>query len=711
VELDTLKAQRKQARSQAEAVPKAVHEQHGFASAVLDTVGALVIVLDRAGQIVSFNRACQETTGYTFDQVRGRHFWDVFLIPEEVEPVKAVFKELRDGKFPNQYENYWMTRDGSRRLIAWSNTALLDDESTVEYVIGTGIDISERKRVEAEIEQRRQESKVLNEISQAVTSTLDLRETLTLVTANATRLLGVSAASVALCDQDRGDLWFAAASGSGAEYMLGRRLTMGQGIAGWVAEHGQELMVPDVSRDPRFYDEFDRGSGFTTNSILCVPLRTKGQTIGVIEVMNKERIAFDHEDLRLLTLMAAPAATAIDNARLFNAEVSRRYEAETLREATAALASTLDLNNVLDSILAHLEQVVPYDSACVFLQEEGRLYAVAGKGFPRPDQIIGCEYPADDVLHAEIQRTIQPVILDDAHADPRFQRWGGTDYTHGWMGVPLVVRGEIIGYLSLDSRRVAAYGEAEAALAQAFATQAAAAIQNARLFEQVRAGRERLKALSLQLVEVQETERRHIARELHDEIGQLLTGLKLCLDMCMRPPVDEMRTNLEEARELVNELIARGRELSLDLRPAMLDDLGLLPALLWHFERYTTQTGVLVRFEHAGLERRFSPQVETAAYRIIQEALTNVARHAKVDEVTVRLWSDQDTLRLHIEDQGAGFEPEVRLAAGASSGLTGMQERAALVGGHLTIESAPGAGARLRAEMPASVMETEGKER
>ncbi|GAB4541046.1 MAG: GAF domain-containing protein [Anaerolineae bacterium] len=706
--MDTLKTQR--AKLQRNTTPEAVYEQPGFASAVLDTVGALVIVLDRAGRIVSFNRACQEMTGYTFEEVAGKCFWDLFLIPEEVEPVKAVFNELRSGQFPNRYENYWLTRDGSRRLIAWSNTALLNDSGTVEYVIGTGIDISERKRVEAEIERRRQESEALNKISQSVTATLDLQETLTLVTDHTTRLLGVSATSVALYDEDRGDLWFAAASGAGAEYMLGRRLAMGQGIAGWVAEHGEALMVPDVSRDPRFYDQFDRQSGFTTTSILCVPLKAKRQTIGVIEVMNKEGTAFDQEDLRLLRLIAIPAATAIDNARLFESEVRRRYEAETLREATAALASTLDLNNVLDSILAHLEQVVPYDSACVFLQEGNWLRAVAGKGFPAPDQIIGREYPADDALYAEIQRTVQPVILADAQADPRFQRWGGTDYTRGWMGVPLVVRGEIIGYLSFDSRRYAAYGEAEAALAQAFAVQAAAAIQNARLFEQVRAGRERLKALSLQLVEVQEDERRHIARELHDEIGQLLTGLKLSLDMCTRLPADEARTYLDEARELVSELIARGRELSLDLRPAMLDDLGLLPALLWHFERYTTQTGVRVNFEHTGLERRFSPQVETAAYRIIQEALTNVARHAGVDEVTIRLWSDQETLRLHIEDRGVGFEPEAALAASASSGLAGMQERAALVGGHLAIESTPGAGTRLRAEMPAGVVATQGKE-
>nr|NIN99224.1 histidine kinase [Anaerolineae bacterium]NIQ82060.1 histidine kinase [Anaerolineae bacterium] len=201
-------------------------------------------------------------------------------------------------------------------------------------------------------------------------------------------------------------------------------------------------------------------------------------------------------------------------------------------------------------------------------------------------------------------------------------------------------------------------------------------------------------------VEVQEAERRYIARELHDEIGQLLTGLKLTLDMCVRSPADEVGTNLDEAREVVNELITRGRELSLVLRPSMLDDLGLLHALLWHLERYTTQTGIRVSFKHTGLEGRFASEVETAAYRIVQEALTNVARHADVDEVTVRLWVDQDTLSVQIEDQGTGFEPEIALTASASSGLSGMQERAVLLGGHLTVESAPGAGTRLTAELP-----------
>jgi signal transduction histidine kinase len=309
----------------------------------------------------------------------------------------------------------------------------------------------------------------------------------------------------------------------------------------------------------------------------------------------------------------------------------------------------------------------------------------------------------EGALFGEIQRTAQPLILADAQADPRFQPWGDADYVRGWMGVPLVVRGEIIGCLTLDSRQVAAYNLPEAALAQAFATQAAAAIQNARLFEQVRSGRERLQTLSRRLVEVQESERRHIARELHDEVGQSLTGLLLTLDMTRRLPAEKVMDNLDEAQGMVNALIAQVRELSLDLRPAMLDDLGLLPAMLWHVERYTAQTGVHVTFKHIGLEgQRFPPQIETAAYRMMQEGLTNVARHAGVSEVIVRVWTNPDALNIQIEDGGAGFDPRLALAAGLSSGLSGMRERAVLLGGHLRIDSAPGAGTRLTAELPLS---------
>ncbi len=214
---------------------------------------------------------------------------------------------------------------------------------------------------------------------------------------------------------------------------------------------------------------------------------------------------------------------------------------------------------------------------------------------------------------------------------------------------------------------------------------------------------ERLKILSRRLMEVQEVERRNIARELHDEISQVLTGLKLSLEMCARLPAEDVGSNLRQANILVNELMARARKLSLDLRPGMLDDLGLLPTLLWHIEHYTAQTRVRVAFKNSGLEgRRFRPEVETAAYRIVQEALTNVARHASASEATVRVWTDHQTLTIHVEDRGRGFDPETVLAAGDTSGLAGMRERAVLLDGQLSIESRVGAGTHLTAELKIS---------
>ncbi|HBX69086.1 MAG TPA: hypothetical protein DEH25_06820 [Chloroflexi bacterium] len=211
---------------------------------------------------------------------------------------------------------------------------------------------------------------------------------------------------------------------------------------------------------------------------------------------------------------------------------------------------------------------------------------------------------------------------------------------------------------------------------------------------------QRLQTLSRRLVEVQEAERRQIARELHDEIGQALTGLKLLLGMNARNLPEEAQPGLGEVQTLVVDLMGQVRQLSLDLRPAMLDDLGLIPALLWHFERYERQTQIRVDFKHSGADQRFEPHVETAAYRIIQEGLTNVARYAGVKSVLVRLWHETKRLHLRIEDRGCGFDPVKVLAAGKSNGLSGMQERAALLAGWLVIESSPGCGTTLTAELP-----------
>lgn len=216
----------------------------------------------------------------------------------------------------------------------------------------------------------------------------------------------------------------------------------------------------------------------------------------------------------------------------------------------------------------------------------------------------------------------------------------------------------------------------------------------------IRQSEQSLRDFSRRLVDVQEAERLHLARELHDQIGQTLTGLRLVLEMAAMESGEKTRSRLDVAQVAIKDLMARVGDMSLNLRPSMLDDLGLLPSLLWHFEHYTSQTGIRVIFEHdRELERRFPPEIETTAYRIVQEALTNVARHSGVRTATVKLVTDSAELKVQIQDQGSGFDPRTALTGGAG-GLLGMRERANAIGGKLVINSEHGRGTDLVAQLP-----------
>jgi PAS domain S-box-containing protein len=216
-----------------------------------------------------------------------------------------------------------------------------------------------------------------------------------------------------------------------------------------------------------------------------------------------------------------------------------------------------------------------------------------------------------------------------------------------------------------------------------------------------RGARKRLQALSKDLVAIQEAERRRIGLELHDEIGQLLTALKLRIGSTDGLDVGQMAERLREVDQLVDEAVEHVRNLSQDLRPSVLDDLGLLPALLSFFGRYTHQTKIRVQFEQRGLERRrFPVEVETAAYRIVQEALSNAGRHSGAKVVHVRTTADATQITIAIEDAGVGFESELAMAAGRTRGLAGMRERASLLHGTLNVESSPGRGCRVTGTLP-----------
>jgi PAS domain S-box-containing protein len=216
---------------------------------------------------------------------------------------------------------------------------------------------------------------------------------------------------------------------------------------------------------------------------------------------------------------------------------------------------------------------------------------------------------------------------------------------------------------------------------------------------------DRLQVLSRRVVEVQEEERRHLARELHDEIGQTLTAIGINLQSIGRSCGAAVLPRLEECIGVVNGAIQQVRRLSLDLRPPMLDDLGLVAALRWYVDCQSRRVGYRARFASDPDEIRLDSAVAIAAFRVAQEALTNVARHADARRVKVTVHRRETTLLLTVRDDGAGFDPEATLRRGAKGetfGLLGMRERAALLGGSLVIRSAPGKGTKVRMRVPLS---------
>jgi signal transduction histidine kinase len=225
----------------------------------------------------------------------------------------------------------------------------------------------------------------------------------------------------------------------------------------------------------------------------------------------------------------------------------------------------------------------------------------------------------------------------------------------------------------------------------------------------VRAGRHRLLALSHRLVEIQENERRYVARELHDEASQALTSLLVGMSLVERQ-IDEPEAALKGIAHLkrtVDGVMENLHRLAMDLRPVSLDHLGLEAALRQHIQSISSTQNLDIQLEKVGLPERLPAEIETALYRIVQEALTNAVRHARATRVDILLEYLNNRLVVVIEDDGVGFDPD-EVQRGSRLGVFGMQERAEMLGGKLWIESFPGKGTTIQVEVPYVAANTAG---
>ncbi len=276
--------------------------------------------------------------------------------------------------------------------------------------------------------------------------------------------------------------------------------------------------------------------------------------------------------------------------------------------------------------------------------------------------------------------------------------------------VPLLAQGRLHGVLVLLHPFGMGEPPPDLSFYEALGREVGAAIQNAVLFEEVAAARGRLQHLSRRLVEIQEAERRHISRELHDEAGQVLMGLKLGLGQLERHAGDPdfVVAQVQALRDMANGVLTTLHALAMDLRPASLEHLGLSQAVQQYAETITDKHGIAVEFEAVGLNERLAPNTENALYRIVQEAVANAVNHARPMHIDVLLEQRRDKIILMIEDDGKGFEPEEqRFSDTGRLGLVGIRERAEMLGGSLVIESEPGRGTTIFVEAPNDVANTD----
>jgi len=526
----------------------------------------------------------------------------------------------------------------------------------------------------------------------AITSELSLDALLQRLVEAASELTGARYAALGVIDRSGSELERFLTTGIDTEtHAAIGELPRGRGILGVLIREHAPLRLHNLGDDPR-------SVGFPPNhppmgTFLGVPIHLRGVAYGNLYLTEKAGGEdFTDEDQELVELLASQAAVAIENARLYEAATGWSKQLESLNEVGNALATETDLDRLLDLVARRLRELLDARLVTVLLpsgDDQLRFAAVAGdRGELTGATMTRSTSKSGRVLERRQSERVDSV-LDDPDVDHEAMRLIGAS-TGLW--VPLLVRGRAIGVLAAHDKLGAdvRFTDTDLRLAETFAARAALAVD---LSERI--ARDSLR----RVVEGQELERRRLARELHDETGQALTSILLGLKALEERSKDPAsRAATEELRELVVSTLRDVRRLAVELRPSALDDFGLVAALERLAESFAEQTGISVDFQTALADERLPEEVETALYRIVQESLTNVVKHAQARRVSILLARKDGAVKAVVEDDGQGFDPAEQTDDGY--GLMGMRERLALLGGRLEVESGHDGGTTIAAEVP-----------
>lgn len=796
-----------------------LRKERDFVSAILSTAGALVIVLDVMGRILNFNKACEQITGYSFHEVEGKPFWDFLLVPEEVAPVKSVFRNLRAGQFPNRFENYWVSKDGTRHLISWSNTALLDDNGEVEFIVGTGIDLTGMRKAEYDLSQNRSHltwvlektgvGTWLNElplgnlnwdaqtrrlffIPPEADPTIDLfwsrlhpddREPTRTAVEKAIRERTLYEIDHRAVNPETGEVRWIRSVGratyarngtparfDGVNYDItdrkkaedDLRIALGDahqrqkeifallqgskavlqysnfddaarvifnackdvigatsGYIAMVSDDGtrNEVIFLDsggmiCTVDPNlpmplrglrgevyssgnaiFHNDFleSKWSHFLPEghlqleNVLMAPMIVNNNVVGLFGLGNK-RGGFTDNDVRIASAFSELAAITL---------VQKRAEGELIEAKSSLKKANDELGNKVLERTAELTRAYH-----IVESEHQRLFSVLEQ-LPGYVCLITADYkftyvnqefknrfgdPGDRLCHEylfNLQNPCENCQTFKVFTEQKLRQWewtGPDGRTYAIFDYPFndIDGSAQILELGIDITR------------------------RKKAEEELHMSREKLRNLYAHLQTAVETERKNIAREIHDEFGTILTALNIDLSWLKKNVPADQFTLVERIKkdlELTNAAIKMVQRIASELRPSVLDYLGFSSAVEWQVKEFAQRAGIDWDISIDTLPTNLDKESTLALFRILQETLTNIARHAEASKIEVSVSEAGQILTLTVTDNGRGIRDE-HLSDPHSYGIMGIKERVEYLGGNVHIIGVPDKGTTVKVRLP-----------
>jgi PAS domain S-box-containing protein len=664
--------------------------------AIFEAVNDALFIFDLDGRPVECNPASQQLFGYTLEEFLQLHT-DQLIHPGS-RPAFATFgDDVRAGR-DFRARGQLVRKDGSLFHADVRGQAFTHKgrPHALAIVRDVSEEVAATHLLEQRVEERTRELAMLSAVSQSMVSMLKLEPLLDVILDRLKDVIGYQLASISILEHEK-ELLLLAVRGTGMP-KLGTRFPLSEHSNTWeVLKNREPSSVPDLNADTllaqRMRENLAAQNLTGLGSWMSAPLVIRDQSIGLLALAHPEVNYYNPARVDLAMAFANQAAVAIENARLFAAEQRRAEQFRVIHEVGKRVTSILSLDQLLVEKARTIRESFGYHHVHIGMVEGERVVFKTRNAAQPEDEIFQCCEEVTPIVGREgisgwVAGTGEALIVPDVMKDVRFIP-SKNDQTRSETAIPIKIKGQVIGVIDVESDRVDGFDESDLVVLQSLADQVAVAIENARLYEQA----QHLAALE---------ERQKLARELHDSVSQALYGIVLGARTA-RTLLDRDSPKSAEPMDYIISLAEAGlaemRALIFELRPESLQTEGLVAALGKLINALGARYQLRVQLE-AGAEPDVSMEVKESLYRITQEAMNNIAKHARAQSVRVTLKSDVDELSLDISDDGAGFDTSRQFPG--HLGLHTMRERAEKAGGTFALDSAPNTGTRIRVRIPLS---------